>query len=400
VKRTHQLFVPFSKTEKQDDGTLKVYGVASTESEDSDGEIVKADAMRAALPDYLTFGAVREMHQPIAAGTAIAAEVTKDGVTQFTALVVDPVSVKKVETGVLKGFSIGGRVTKRNATSKNIIEALKLTEISLVDRPANPDAVITLVKFGKDGSALVDGGATLRKGMYEVCRLADLVGSLSYLTLNAKNEAMYEGDGSTMGAKLHGACENLVGILKEMVDEETAELLGLTSDDVATMAAKAAEHGYAGRMAKLSEQLDALKGANLNGGTTTMKTGTEGGAPAPSDELVKAQTDLKAASDELVKVTGERDELRKRAEKAEGDLAKANGQLTELATETGKLVESLTAKGHLRAVPKTGDNGGEGETEAQKAERARLEKDPVNLIKSAFARPIVMGPGGTQKAAH
>lgn len=399
MKRSHQLFVPFSKSEKQDDGTLKVYGIASTEAADSDGEIVKADAMRAALPDYMTFGAVREMHQPIAAGTAISAEVNAQGVTEFAALVVDPVTVKKVETGVLKGFSIGGRVTKRNGTSKHIIEGLKLTEISLVDRPANPEAAITLVKFGKDG-ATIDGGATLKKGMYDVARLADVVSSVSYLAQGAKNEAMYEGDGSKMGERLHAACAELVGCLKEMVDEETAELLGLTATDNATMAAKAAEHGIAGRLAKLGEQLDALKGANLNG-NPTMKNDNPGGAPAPSDELAKAQSDLKTATDNLAKMTGERDELQKRAEKAEGDLAKVTGELTTvkgerdaLATESEKLVESLVAKGHLKAVPKGADTGNPpAETEVQKREREKREQDPVALTKAAFSKPLVVTPG-------
>jgi hypothetical protein len=42
---------------------------------DSDGEIITPEAMKAALPEYLKFGAVREMHGANAAGTAIEAEV-------------------------------------------------------------------------------------------------------------------------------------------------------------------------------------------------------------------------------------------------------------------------------------------------------------------------------------
>jgi phage head maturation protease len=125
VKNQKRIFAQFSKVEKQEDGTLKVYGVASSETRDSDGEVILADAMRKALPDYLTFGAVREMHQPIAAGTAIEASVDDAGVTQFAAHVVDPVSVKKVETGVLKGFSIGGKIVKRDKDDKTIITELK-----------------------------------------------------------------------------------------------------------------------------------------------------------------------------------------------------------------------------------------------------------------------------------
>lgn len=151
-----RLYAKIEKTEKQDDGTLKVWGYASTEAVDSDGEVVSASAIKAALPDYLKFGAVREMHQPIAAGTAIEAQVMGDGRTWFGAHVVDPVAVKKVESGVYKGFSIGGKVTARDELNKNLITGLRLLEVSLVDRPANPEAVFTMFKAdvpGKDKHA-------------------------------------------------------------------------------------------------------------------------------------------------------------------------------------------------------------------------------------------------------
>lgn len=135
-----------SKIEAQEDGTLNVWGVASSESEDSDGETITAAAMKAALPDYMRFGAVREMHQPKAAGTALAVEVGDDGVTKICAHIVDSEAIRKVNAGVYKGFSIGGRVTARDELKKTTITGLRLTEISLVDRPANPDAVITCYK--------------------------------------------------------------------------------------------------------------------------------------------------------------------------------------------------------------------------------------------------------------
>ena len=39
------------------------------------------------------------------------------------------------------GIDIGGSALKRNEKDPKIIEALRLVEISLVDRPANPDRV-------------------------------------------------------------------------------------------------------------------------------------------------------------------------------------------------------------------------------------------------------------------
>ena len=144
-----KLYAEIAKMEAQDDGTVKVWGYASSEAVDSDGEIIAAEAMKAAIPDYMKFGAVREMHGSNAAGTAIEINVEDDGRTFFGAHIVDPVAVTKVKTGVYKGFSIGGSVTARGELNKSQITGLKLTEISLVDRPANPDAVFTCFKADK-----------------------------------------------------------------------------------------------------------------------------------------------------------------------------------------------------------------------------------------------------------
>lgn len=144
-----KLYAEIAKMEAQDDGTVKVWGYASSEAVDSDGEIIAAEAMKAAIPDYMKFGAVREMHGSNAAGTAIEINVEDDGRTFFGAHIVDPVAVAKVKTGVYKGFSIGGSVTARDELNKSQITGLKLTEISLVDRPANPDAVFTCYKADK-----------------------------------------------------------------------------------------------------------------------------------------------------------------------------------------------------------------------------------------------------------
>ena len=151
-----RIYGAISKVEEQADGTLVVCGYASSEVVDADGEVIKAEAIKAALPEFFKYGGtgpLREMHQNIAAGIVEHAEMMEDGKTFISARVVDPVSVKKVQAGVLKGFSVGGKklpggydpVTK-------IISKMRLTEISLVDRPNNPEAVITVWK-GEDMNA-------------------------------------------------------------------------------------------------------------------------------------------------------------------------------------------------------------------------------------------------------
>ncbi len=141
-----RLFGQLTKIEDQPDGTLKVYGVASTGARDDEGEIVLPEAMKAALPDYARYPALREMHQPTAAGRTLEATVDEDGATRIVAQVVDPVAIAKVRSRTYAGFSIGGRVLARDAADPTVITKIRLAEISLVDRPANPEAVIDLWK--------------------------------------------------------------------------------------------------------------------------------------------------------------------------------------------------------------------------------------------------------------
>ena len=159
-----RLYGAIQKVEPQDDGTVRVHGIATSEAVDDQGEVVQADAIRAAIPDYMRFPALREMHQLAAAGTTLEAEVGDDGVTRIVAHVVDPVAVTKVKNQVYRGFSIGGKVTRREPGNPKVITGLVLNEISLVDRPANPEAVfdcwksaeIAGRKTGKDQVSVTD----------------------------------------------------------------------------------------------------------------------------------------------------------------------------------------------------------------------------------------------------
>jgi len=141
-----RLYGAFTKAEVQPDGTCRVEGIASSEAEDDQGETVLAEAMRQAIPDYMRFPALREMHQLMAAGSTLEASVGNDGVTRIVGHIVDPVAVSKVKNRVYRGFSIGGQVTGRDPVNRKIITGLKLNEISLVDRPANPEAIFDVWK--------------------------------------------------------------------------------------------------------------------------------------------------------------------------------------------------------------------------------------------------------------
>lgn len=137
-----RLYLPFAK---KDNDKRVVAGYATSEALDSQGEIVKLDAIKKALPDYMKFGNIREMHQWSAVGKAVQATVDESKKALYlVAKVVDENAWQKCKEGVYNGFSIGGRILKK---INNEIQELTLNEISLVDRPANPSAVFSLVKM-------------------------------------------------------------------------------------------------------------------------------------------------------------------------------------------------------------------------------------------------------------
>lgn len=138
-----RLFGAIEKFEKQEDGSILIAGVASSEVVDYQGEIISADAVRKALPDWMQWGNIREQHSSNAVGKAISAEVGVDGKTRVTAKIVDSEAVKKVIAGVYKGFSIGGEILSKMG---NVITRLSIVEISICDRPVNPEAVFSIWK--------------------------------------------------------------------------------------------------------------------------------------------------------------------------------------------------------------------------------------------------------------
>lgn len=129
-----------------DEDQRRVWGIVSTEMEASDGLVVSREAIEAAWPDYMKFGNIREMHQDIAAGVVEESAMTESGM-MVGVYVADDSTWNKVKRGVLKAFSIRGPILE---VVGNVVTRLKLIEISLVDRGADPGALITM--FRAEGS--------------------------------------------------------------------------------------------------------------------------------------------------------------------------------------------------------------------------------------------------------
>lgn len=366
-----KLYAEIAKMEAQDDGTVKVWGYASSEAVDSDGEIIAAEAMKAAIPDYMKFGAVREMHGSNAAGTAIEINVEDDGRTFFGAHIVDPVAVTKVKTGVYKGFSIGGSVTARDELNKSQITGLKLTEISLVDRPANPDAVFTCFKADKpkdeeeadkydkpsdksaedkddkkddkedktEKSASVNLSESeiailkavlakaekpkdepVAKSMWQVKSLADVLMSLKWLI----NDAGYDGVDEAVIAQIKESAGSLAESLKALTVSEADKLV----DGLAAKADKSDDLAKAESVDELAKAQDALKKSN--------------------DALAKAQAEIESLKKQAAPPKGSTKSISKAEDNGEDPLkgfepiVKNDGSLDDVATlvkaaQTGRL---------------------------------------------------------------
>lgn len=242
-----RFFGQIQKSEELEDGTIRVFGIASTGVVDSDGETILPEAIKAALPAFKLFPAIREMHQPMAAGTALEAYVNDSGEFELVAHIVDPIAISKVKAGVYKGFSIGGKVRGRDPMNKTIITAMDLVEVSLVDRPANPGAVINMWKAdmsSTDSTSKTESAATIKKGMYAVSRFAELLCSLGSLAGDAEWEASYEKDASPVPQQLRDWLSAGAELFEAMAQEETAELIeSLQATATANAAAKAAATG-------------------------------------------------------------------------------------------------------------------------------------------------------------
>ncbi len=112
---------------------------------------------------------------------------------------------------------------------------------------------------GNDGGAATDAAASsdgagvsvektaatgeLKKGLYDVSRLADAVMCINWLMQDAAWESKVEGDASTVPAQIKSALTMLCNALKSMVNEEADELLASTDEMIMVEIEKGAPVG-------------------------------------------------------------------------------------------------------------------------------------------------------------
>lgn len=172
-----QFTAPFSlwcKIEKADDESYVIGGYASVDVVDQQEDRVPIDTLKEALDLFtkdLDYAHVNVMHSNIPVGKLLLEYTDSEGETHKTRvddkglyiLVKIRDDIKKgrevwqlIKEGKLTGFSIAGEVLAstpvHNGKAYNRIDKLELHEISVVDNPANPYSLFTVMKAIKKGN--------------------------------------------------------------------------------------------------------------------------------------------------------------------------------------------------------------------------------------------------------
>lgn len=342
-------FIPFSKF---DDEQRIVGGIFTSEAIDSQGEIIDFEATKAAVADYSQWRNIREMHQPSAVGVAETIELNDVEKSAYTeAKVVDASAWEKVKSGVYKGFSIGGTITDAvdelhkddggNESTVRRITGYVLKEISLVDRPANPDASFVLIKrdeepeeLAKDDAATEEAdamsadqiAAALKQLIireisedgtvsYDVDMLIDALRSLQWFAEDERWEAVYDamnlaaqprdlkkGDDMTAIEELN---QQVAGLVKavEAIQNQGNELAKV---DFGALAKAEDVVALREQLAKVDERLVKVEAQPAAGGPVInphafAAMAKSFGGDVTEEQLAKAQTDLEALDARIAK---------------------------------------------------------------------------------------------------
>ena len=358
-----------------------------------------ASAIKAAIPDYMKFGAVREMHKPTAAGTALDINVGEDGVTTIKAHIVDAEAIKKVRAEVYKGFSIGGSVTQRDDLNKTVITGINLVEVSLVDRPANPNAVITCFKADGIEPDSADNDTPqavtepieksqnpvnepLNKSMWQISDFSSILRNLSYLIYDTQWESEYDSNGgdSAIPKQLVDWLKEGVLIFNQFSEQESAKLVSnveniVKSKGVDTLA-KAGTKFSKSPKSQLADIHNALKECDS-------KLAALGYDASNEDESEEDETSKATNAEALQKVQSEHDLTK-------ADLAKAQADRDSLAKRVKELeAQPQQPKAAVKDLTKSSDMNQNAEFNVQPViDASGSINEAASLIKAIHTNPI------------
>jgi hypothetical protein len=304
MKKTLNLFAQIAKI---DEAKREVWGVATSEIVDKDGEVFDYQTSKpyfkawsdeiSKATDGKSLGNVREMHEPSAVGKLV--EIGFDDElkeVRVAAKIVDEEAWRKCAQGVYTGFSIGGTYVNAWKDGECTRYTAKPVEISVVDNPCNPGAHFTAVK--------ADGTWEMRKFAVKTADARDIHGQ-DTLEIPAARRASRKGEKRPM---------EKIGAKHSAETRAHHEALGKCMSKIAQACGEAQDH------------VDALLG----------KDEAEGGArPAfTKQDSAEHQPEMKTGDQPM------NEQQSKDLEKAAGDAAFALAKVAEME----KCVASLRAE--------------------------------------------------------
>ena len=175
--------------------------------------------------------------------------------------------------------------------------------------PAQAEAEEEIPEIAKSLNAYADllsHPETLKKGLYEVSRMSDVLRSAASLTICLTNEAVREGDNSQLPAKMEGIVAELSTALVELAQEETSELLaGMAASRAKSEATEGAgaSYYYPDEYMALAAPILGLEKADLEamGNTALAKRAPVEQTDDMAEKVVSLEKMLEETNDKLAK---------------------------------------------------------------------------------------------------
>lgn len=213
----------FAQLTKVDMAKHEVWGIATAEVVDKEGEIFDYNSSKPFFEEWSdeiskatggkSLGNVREMHEPSAVGKLVNITFNDDlKQIEIGSKIVDDTAWGKCVEGVYTGFSIGGKYEDAWKDGDFVRFTAKPFEISVVDNPAVPTAHFTAIK--------ADGSCEIRK--FAQKPEAEKAGAKHSAETQAHHEAI---------AGAVAKCMKLMGAAQEHCDA----LMGKSMKDAASL---------------------------------------------------------------------------------------------------------------------------------------------------------------------
>lgn len=199
-----QVFAEITRV-NDDDRTVEAYAFVNETVAGEGGLRLKRTAMEAATPDYLRWANVRRMHQPDAVGVARSVEWDDTG-AKMVLEVVDEDAWQKVKRGVYKGLSVGVQATLMRGKD---VQQCRWIETSLVDRPKDPDAIITAIRADDATAEYEVDVEDVERGVFATAVAQREKGTLRYMAQEVLSSILWDiqnGNSANKEAEAREAC--------------------------------------------------------------------------------------------------------------------------------------------------------------------------------------------------